>query len=72
MSVSKTKVPKKGVLLLGSGYGALKVAEDVAQAGIPVVWVTRAQHFWSCRREWNAPRNGPRISTFSSVRFTFE
>ncbi len=45
MSVSKTKVPKKGVLLLGSGYGALKVAEDVAQAGIPVVWVTRAQHF---------------------------
>ena len=45
MSVSKTKVPRKGVLLLGSGYGALKVAEDVAQAGIPVVWVTRAQHF---------------------------
>jgi len=31
MSVSKTKVPRKGVLLLGSGYGALKVAEDVAQ-----------------------------------------
>ena len=45
MSVSSTKVPRKGVLLLGSGYGALKVAEDVAQAGIPVVWVTRAQHF---------------------------
>ncbi|MGE5839167.1 MAG: FAD-dependent oxidoreductase, partial [Deltaproteobacteria bacterium] len=42
---SKTEVPKKGVLLLGSGYGALKVAEDMAQAGIPVIWVTRAQHF---------------------------
>jgi NADPH-dependent glutamate synthase beta subunit-like oxidoreductase/NAD-dependent dihydropyrimidine dehydrogenase PreA subunit len=42
---SKTKVPKKAVLLLGSGYGALKVAEDMAQAGIPVIWVTRAQHF---------------------------
>jgi NADPH-dependent glutamate synthase beta subunit-like oxidoreductase/NAD-dependent dihydropyrimidine dehydrogenase PreA subunit len=41
----KTKVPKKAVLLLGSGYGALKVAEDMAQAGIPVIWVTRAQHF---------------------------
>ena len=52
MSVSKTKVPRKGVLLLGSGYGALKVAEDVAQAGIPVVWVTRAQHFRSGRRIW--------------------
>jgi NADPH-dependent glutamate synthase beta subunit-like oxidoreductase/NAD-dependent dihydropyrimidine dehydrogenase PreA subunit len=45
MPFSKTKVPKKAVLLLGSGYGALKVAEDMAQAGIPVIWVTRAQHF---------------------------
>jgi len=44
-SSSKTKVPDKAVLLLGSGYGALKVAEDLAQAGIPVIWVTRAQHF---------------------------
>lgn len=42
---SKTKVPKKAVLLLGSGYGALKVAEDMAQAGIPVIWVTQSQHF---------------------------
>jgi NADPH-dependent glutamate synthase beta subunit-like oxidoreductase/NAD-dependent dihydropyrimidine dehydrogenase PreA subunit len=42
---STTKVPKKAILLLGSGYGALKVAEDMAQAGIPVIWVTRAQHF---------------------------
>jgi NADPH-dependent glutamate synthase beta subunit-like oxidoreductase/NAD-dependent dihydropyrimidine dehydrogenase PreA subunit len=41
----KTKVPKRAVLLLGSGYGALKVAEDMAEAGIPVIWVTRAQHF---------------------------
>jgi NADPH-dependent glutamate synthase beta subunit-like oxidoreductase/formate hydrogenlyase subunit 6/NADH:ubiquinone oxidoreductase subunit I len=44
-SFSKTKAPDKAVLLLGSGYGALKVAEDLAQAGIPVIWVTRAQHF---------------------------
>jgi len=44
-SLSKTKVPHKAVLLLGSGYGALKVAEDMAEAGIPVIWVTRAQHF---------------------------
>jgi NADPH-dependent glutamate synthase beta subunit-like oxidoreductase/NAD-dependent dihydropyrimidine dehydrogenase PreA subunit len=44
-SFSKTKVPHKAVLLLGSGYGALKVAEDMAEAGIPLIWVTRAQHF---------------------------
>jgi NADPH-dependent glutamate synthase beta subunit-like oxidoreductase/NAD-dependent dihydropyrimidine dehydrogenase PreA subunit len=44
-SFSKTKMPDKAVLLLGSGYGALKVAEDMAEAGIPVIWVTRAQHF---------------------------
>lgn len=37
--------PEKAVLLVGSGYGALKVAEDLAQSGIPVVWVTRAPHF---------------------------
>jgi NADPH-dependent glutamate synthase beta subunit-like oxidoreductase/NAD-dependent dihydropyrimidine dehydrogenase PreA subunit len=34
-----------GVLLVGSGYGALKVAEDLAQAGVRVVWATRAHHF---------------------------
>ncbi|RJP70960.1 MAG: FAD-binding protein, partial [Candidatus Abyssobacteria bacterium SURF_17] len=37
--------PREAVLLVGSGYGALKVAEDLAQSGIPVVWVTRAAHF---------------------------
>jgi len=42
---SNMKAPERAVLLLGSGYGALKVAEDMAQAGIPVIWVTRAQHF---------------------------
>ncbi len=42
---ARTKVPKKAVLLLGSGYAALKVAEDTAEAGIPVIWVTRARHF---------------------------
>lgn len=37
--------PKECVLLVGLGYGALKVAEDLAQSGIPVVWVTQAAHF---------------------------
>lgn len=44
MSADKTDA-KSAVLLVGSGYGALKVAEDLAQSGIPVVWVTRAPHF---------------------------
>jgi len=33
------------VLLVGPGYGALKTAEDLADSGIPVIWVTRAPHF---------------------------
>ena len=46
MTLSSDKtISKKAVLLLGSGYGALKVAEDLAQAGVPVIWVTRAHHF---------------------------
>ncbi|RJP23248.1 MAG: 4Fe-4S dicluster domain-containing protein [Candidatus Abyssobacteria bacterium SURF_5] len=40
-----SKQPKKAILLVGSGYGALKAAEDLAQSGIPVVWVTNAPHF---------------------------
>lgn len=36
---------KKAILLIGSGYGALKVAQDVAQSGLPLLWVTRAPHF---------------------------
>jgi NADH dehydrogenase FAD-containing subunit len=44
-AATRTRVPKEAVLLLGSGYGALKVAEDTAEAGIPVIWVTRARHF---------------------------
>jgi NADPH-dependent glutamate synthase beta subunit-like oxidoreductase/NAD-dependent dihydropyrimidine dehydrogenase PreA subunit len=35
----------KAVLLVGSGYGALKVAEDLVQSGIPVAWVTRSPHY---------------------------
>jgi NADPH-dependent glutamate synthase beta subunit-like oxidoreductase/NAD-dependent dihydropyrimidine dehydrogenase PreA subunit len=60
---SKTEVPKKAVLLLGSAYGALKVAEDMAQAGIPVIWVTQAQHFLELPKgveqvpEWPADLN---------------
>ena len=41
----KSKESDKCVLLVGLGYGALKVAEDLAQSGIPVVWVTRGAHF---------------------------
>lgn len=36
---------KKAVLLIGSGYGALKVAQDLSQSGVPLVWVTKAIHF---------------------------
>ncbi len=49
-----------GVLLLGSGFGALKVAEDLAQAGVAVIWATRAHHFLELPRnmerdpEWPA------------------
>ena len=42
-----TRVRKKteAVLLVGSGYGALKVAEDMVQSGIPVAWVTKSPHY---------------------------
>jgi NADPH-dependent glutamate synthase beta subunit-like oxidoreductase/NAD-dependent dihydropyrimidine dehydrogenase PreA subunit len=36
---------RKAVLLIGSGYGALKVAQDLSQSGLPLVWVTKAIHF---------------------------
>ena len=36
---------KKAILLVGSGYGALKVAQDLAQSGHFLVWVTKAPHF---------------------------
>lgn len=41
----KSTTEKEGVLLVGAGFGALKMAEDLAQSGIPVIWVTKAQHF---------------------------
>ncbi len=41
----KKEAPPRAALLVGSGYGALKAAEDMAASGIPVVWVTRANHF---------------------------
>ncbi|MBI4799883.1 MAG: FAD-dependent oxidoreductase [Desulfarculus sp.] len=37
--------PSKAVLILGSGFGALKVAEDLSLAGLPVAWATRAANF---------------------------
>jgi NADH dehydrogenase FAD-containing subunit len=36
---------RKAILLVGSGYGALKVAQDLAQSGLPLLWVTKAPHF---------------------------
>lgn len=41
----KSKSRQTAVLVLGSGYGALKVAKDLVQSGLPAVWVTKAQHF---------------------------
>jgi len=35
----------EAVLLVGSGYGALKVAEDLVQSGVPVAWVTKSPHY---------------------------
>lgn len=45
MSAKKKNETPRAVLVTGSGYGALKVAEDLAQSGIPVAWVTAAPHF---------------------------
>ncbi|GAB4343003.1 MAG: hypothetical protein Kow0099_21030 [Candidatus Abyssubacteria bacterium] len=45
MSKRKASSQKQAVLLVGAGFAALKVAEDLVQSGIPVVWVTRAAHF---------------------------
>ena len=38
-------VARKAILLVGSGYGALKVAQDLSQSGLPLLWVTKAPHF---------------------------
>jgi NADPH-dependent glutamate synthase beta subunit-like oxidoreductase/formate hydrogenlyase subunit 6/NADH:ubiquinone oxidoreductase subunit I len=43
--VSSPSTVKKAILLVGSGYGALKVAQDIAQSGLPLLWVTKAPHF---------------------------
>ena len=45
MSSPAKKDAAKAVLVVGSGYGALKAAEDLAHAGIPVVWATQGRHF---------------------------
>lgn len=37
------KKPPQAVLVVGSGYGALKAAEDLCHGGIPVVWATEAE-----------------------------
>jgi NAD-dependent dihydropyrimidine dehydrogenase PreA subunit len=41
----KQQAVKNAVLVVGSGYGALKAAEDLSHAGIPVVWATKSQNF---------------------------
>ncbi len=45
MSAGGEKGPAKAVLVAGSGYGALKAAEDLCHAGIPVLWAARADNF---------------------------
>jgi NADPH-dependent glutamate synthase beta subunit-like oxidoreductase/NAD-dependent dihydropyrimidine dehydrogenase PreA subunit len=42
---AKQQDAPSAVLVVGSGYGALKAAEDLSHAGIPVVWAAKAQHF---------------------------
>lgn len=41
----KQQSSQEAVLVVGSGYGALKAAEDLSHAGIPVVWAAGAQNF---------------------------
>jgi len=54
---------RRAVLVAGSGYGALKAAEDLSHAGIPVVWATEARHFLQLppgvepRPEWPSDLN---------------
>ena len=44
--MTKPEQPRsKAVLVLGSGYGALKSANNLALSGIPTVWATRSKHF---------------------------
>ena len=45
MSKAAQDKSRPAVLVVGSGYGALKAAEDLSHAGIPVVWATGGQHF---------------------------
>ncbi len=35
-SASGSNEQRRAVLLVGSGYGALKVAQDIAQSGLPL------------------------------------
>lgn len=44
-TTSKAKIPPKAVMVVGAGYGALMSAEALAQSGIPLVWITKADHF---------------------------
>jgi len=46
MKKAPSSTPRnEAILLVGSGYGALKVAQDLAQSGLPLLWVTKAPHF---------------------------
>ncbi|MFH1138191.1 MAG: FAD-dependent oxidoreductase [Pseudomonadota bacterium] len=45
MTKSLTSPPSEAVLLIGAGYGALKVAKDLTDSGLPVVWAAKARHF---------------------------
>ena len=55
----QAEAPDRAVLVLGSGYGALKVVNDLAQAGIPAVWVTGAGHFLELPGDMETPQDWP-------------
>lgn len=61
MSATRGKKHKKAVLVVGSGYGALKIAEDLVQSAIPVVWAASTSHFLEIP-DWPVGGNSDPIS----------
>ena len=61
MSTTRGKKHKKAVLVVGSGYGALKIAEDLVQSAIPVVWAASTSHFLEIP-DWPVGGNSDPIS----------
>jgi NADPH-dependent glutamate synthase beta subunit-like oxidoreductase/NAD-dependent dihydropyrimidine dehydrogenase PreA subunit len=55
---------REAVLIVGSGYGGLKIAENLAQSGIAAVWVTRSPHFLELPQDPAAFRELPEDLNF--------